>query len=1208
MRHALCIALLILFPTALLAQDDDRSRLVRFLEEQLSDGAARQISIEGFRGVLSSEAQLDRLTIADADGVWLTLENATLDWSRSALLTGALEVNALTADRLEILRPPLADTSVELADAEATPFALPDLPVSIELGQLSIAEVVLGEALLGLPATLAVEGSAELIGGAGSTEIALDRLDGPGGSFTLSAAYDNTSRDLALSLRLSEPENGLAAELLGLPGRPDLSLAIEGEGPITDFTSQITLQTQGEDRFAGQVISSMTDDGDQLVTVDLGGDIRPLLLPDYQDFFGDDTRLRAQVRQQAEGGVMLNDLSLASAALNLDGNVALTAGGLPEMVDLTGRIAPPDGNRVRLPVGGTDANLASADLQITFDRAADDAFSLVVDLADLSVDDLSVQSGELRFEGAADITDTGVEAAAAEFSAALSGLLHTDPALAEALGDRVSLTSNLSWINGAPLILSDLDFDSGDLSLAGAISAQSGENAIDVSLDLAAEIAELSRFAAIANQPLDGAANLTLSGGVEPLSGAFDLAIGGTGTDLRFVDALPAELFAGDTRLSADVTRSTEGLTLRALTLQNAELDLVGEASVTSGDTEASLAFDLREVGYFTDILSGPVAITADVARTATDPFDVDVSLTGPNQIAATTTGTFDAESGDFALDVAASAVGLNVGNGIPPRLLSGRTDLSATATRTGDVFNLTELSLRNPELTVTGDASLSPTESRVDVDARLANVGLFTDALSGPVSADALLTRQGEDPWQVVADLGGPGGMNANVAGRFGLPAGAVDLRLNGQAPLALANQYIEPRSIRGTLGFDLAMLGTPGLPALSGRVFSNDARVSVPTFALAVENVGLTAQISGGQVSLNANGALSTGGQLTTQGSINLSSPGIDGQINVSLVDGRIVDPTLYDARISRADLSISGPLARGPRVSGNITLGETEIRVPEASLAGSAAIPDIRHIGETPEERATRRFAGLLGRGTTGGASGGSPSTALDIEINAPGRIFLRGRGIDAEFGGAIRIFGSTANVIPTGQFELVRGRLSVLGTRLDFVEGQATLQGSFDPFLRLAAVSRASGYEITIGVEGPASNPDITFSSDPSLPEDEVLAQLLFGRSVSGLSPLQLLQLADAATSLAGGSTNSGFIAGLRDGLGLDDLDLSTDDEGNAAVTAGRYLSENIYTDVTVNAQGDADLSLNIDLTPNITARGSVGSDGNSSIGIFFEQVY
>ncbi|MEX3017271.1 translocation/assembly module TamB domain-containing protein [Gymnodinialimonas hymeniacidonis] len=1203
----LCILLLLLLPTAAVAQDDDRSRLIRFLEDQLSDGAARQIRIEGFRGALSSEAQLDELTISDADGVWLTLENATLNWSRSALLTGALQIDALTADRLEILRPPLADEGVDLADTEATPFALPELPVSIEIGRFAIAEVVLGEPIIGLPATLSVEGSGQLIGGAGQADIALERLDGPGGTFALQAEYDNTSRDLALSLLLAEPEEGLTAELLGLPGRPDLSLSIEGEGPITDFASQITLQTEGQDRIAGQVITSTGTDGDQLLTVDIGGDIRPLLLPDFRDFFGADTRVQAQARQEPDGGLSLDALRLSSAALSLEGSVALSPGGLPEIVDLTGQITPPQGERVRLPSGGTPTEIAGADLSVTYDRAAGDAYALIIGLDRLTVEDLAVQNGQLRFEGTAAITETGIEATAAELSAALSGVQHTDPAVAQALGERISLDATLSWIAGAPLILSDLVAQSGDVTATGGASLQTGENRLDVAMDVTATVADLSRFAAVAGQPLDGAATLGLAGGIEPLSGAFDLAISGTGTDLRFVDAVPAEIFAGDTQLAANVVRNETGLTLTGLNLENAELDLTGEASLTSGDTVASAEFELREVGYFTDFLSGPVAITAEVARQGTAPFDIDVALTGPNEIAANTQGTFDADTGDFALDLTASATGLDIGNGVPPQLLAGRTQITATANRTGDVLSLTDLSVRNPELTLTGEASVSPTVSRVDVDARLANVGLFTDALSGPVSADAILTRQGEDPWQVNADLGGPGGMNANVAGRVGLPNNAVDLRLNGQAPLALANRYIQPRSIRGTLGFNLSMQGAPGLSALSGTLSSNNARIAVPTYALAVENIGLNAQISGGRVNLTGNGTLSTGGQLSTQGSINLGSPGLDGQINVSLVNGRIVDPTLYDAQIARADLSVSGPLARGPRISGDITLGESEIRVPEASLAGSAAIPDIRHLGETPEERLTRRFAGLLGS-SAGSSGGGSATTALDINITAPGRIFLRGRGIDAEFGGSIRLFGTTANVIPTGQFELVRGRLSILGTRLDFVEGQATLQGSFDPFLRLAAVSRASGYQITIRVDGAASNPEITFASDPSLPEDEVLAQLLFGRSVSGLSPLQLLQLADAATSLAGGSTNSGFIAGLRDGLGLDDLDLSTDDEGNAAVTAGRYLSENIYTDVTINAEGDADLSLNIDLTPNFTARGSVGSDGSSSIGIFFEQDY
>jgi translocation and assembly module TamB len=255
----------------------------------------------------------------------------------------------------------------------------------------------------------------------------------------------------------------------------------------------------------------------------------------------------------------------------------------------------------------------------------------------------------------------------------------------------------------------------------------------------------------------------------------------------------------------------------------------------------------------------------------------------------------------------------------------------------------------------------------------------------------------------------------------------------------------------------------------------------------------------------------------------------------------------------------------------------------------------------------ERRTRAAAGLIER-QAGPSGGGSSAIGLDMEISAPGRIFLRGRGIDAEFGGDVRIGGTTANVIPSGRFELIRGRISILGTRLDITEGSATLQGDFNPFLRLRAQSRAGGYRITIAVDGPASSPDITLSSDPFLPEDEILAQLLFGRSVSSLSPVQLIQLADAASSLAGGSSDGGLLSNLREGLGLDNLDLQTDEEGNAAVRAGRYLNENIYTDVTVGAQGESEVSLNIDLTPDVTARGSFSSDGGSSVGVFFERDY
>ena len=56
---------------------------------------------------------------------------------------------------------------------------------------------------------------------------------------------------------------------------------------------------------------------------------------------------------------------------------------------------------------------------------------------------------------------------------------------------------------------------------------------------------------------------------------------------------------------------------------------------------------------------------------------------------------------------------------------------------------------------------------------------------------------------------------------------------------------------------------------------------------------------------------------------------------------------------------------------------------------------------------------------------------------------------------------------------------------------------------------------------ITVEGPANAPDVTISATPDLPQDEVLARLLFGRSIDTLSPFQVARLVASVRTLAGG---------------------------------------------------------------------------------------
>ena len=149
LRHICAAALVLLFSiSAAMAQDDDKGFLTNAIQNALS-GSGRTVSIDGFKGALSSAASFDRMTIADDDGIWLTLEDVKLDWNRSALLRGRLEVQSLTAKRLDIPRLPVTPPASKIPDAEAKPFSLPELPVSVEIADFSVDEIDLGAPLLG---------------------------------------------------------------------------------------------------------------------------------------------------------------------------------------------------------------------------------------------------------------------------------------------------------------------------------------------------------------------------------------------------------------------------------------------------------------------------------------------------------------------------------------------------------------------------------------------------------------------------------------------------------------------------------------------------------------------------------------------------------------------------------------------------------------------------------------------------------------------------------------------------------------------------------------------------------------------------------------------------------------------------------------------------------------------------------------------------
>ena len=109
-------------------EDDGGGFLENLIEDRLS-GEGFEVDVRGFEGALSSRATMERIQISDEDGPWLTINNAVLDWNRSALLRGRVEIEELAAAEILLPRLPQGEPQADVPQPEAKPFSLPDLPV-----------------------------------------------------------------------------------------------------------------------------------------------------------------------------------------------------------------------------------------------------------------------------------------------------------------------------------------------------------------------------------------------------------------------------------------------------------------------------------------------------------------------------------------------------------------------------------------------------------------------------------------------------------------------------------------------------------------------------------------------------------------------------------------------------------------------------------------------------------------------------------------------------------------------------------------------------------------------------------------------------------------------------------------------------------------------------------------------------------------------
>jgi translocation and assembly module TamB len=428
--------------------------------------------------------------------------------------------------------------------------------------------------------------------------------------------------------------------------------------------------------------------------------------------------------------------------------------------------------------------------------------------------------------------------------------------------------------------------------------------------------------------------------------------------------------------------------------------------------------------------------------------------------------------------------------------------------------------------------------------------------------------------------------------------------IRYNGPAGVLFSFAGFSGQQLAGPIGVAADFSGRVSAPRLTGVVRANNLIYENEIYGTRLTNMRLNGRFNNDRFELTEVAATAGEGTVTARGSVGLASDA-----------GFPIDITaeLRNARLARSD-------ALGATATGDIRITNSR---EGGLIRGTLILPEARYqvirqgAAEVPVLTGLRRKSTVV-RATANGQERQRAAPPglfrLDLRLRADNRLYVSGMGLESEWEADLRVGGTSAAPIVTGEARVVRGTYSFAGKRFELTRGTVQFQGGpiSNPTLDIAASTTTQGITATIAISGRALQPNVTFVSSPNLPQDEVLSRLLFGSSVTNLSATEAIQLAAALNSLRGsGGGGLNPLGTLRSVTGIDRLRILGSDEATGrgtALAAGQYITDDIYVEIITDARGFTATQLEIALSRALSILSSTGSFGGSNVNLRYSRDY
>lgn len=372
-------------------------------------------------------------------------------------------------------------------------------------------------------------------------------------------------------------------------------------------------------------------------------------------------------------------------------------------------------------------------------------------------------------------------------------------------------------------------------------------------------------------------------------------------------------------------------------------------------------------------------------------------------------------------------------------------------------------------------------------------------------------------------------------------------DMRARAADANILPLLFSEVDNAAGLLTANAKIGGTLAEPEINGRVELSNGEVDSYRVNLALRAVNLVADLASNGLDFRGTGRAGEG-QLQTEGRFTWHEGQSQG--NLHLRGENLLVADLPDYRVvASPDLrfAIDG---NSIDISGNVLIPSARVQ-PNQITGAVRASDDARYVHESEAERAGRMTV----------RSEVTVTIGEDVRVDAFG---LQGR-----------LAGAVATTVRTGEIAIGRGELSVIdgryeayGQKLEINKGQLLFEASplDDPGLDIEARRKIETVTVGLNVRGTLQAPRLSFFSDPTMPQTQIVTYLLTGKapdSMTGTDTATMASARDTLTVQGGGLLASQI--GRRLGLEEVGVESSMDSDGsaNTALVLGKFLSPRLF---------------------------------------------